>query len=173
MGQDGVLLTQLCRSGVCAIVKGVYVIQLRQKDFSYNGKELTIWTIVETATAIIAASIPVLRVFFKETISSYARSHTRTNKSVPLSRLSQSQHSTTITTGHAMGKGKEGHWTVIEENGDDSSHRGILDDEEMGGVHRMTAYEDDHIIQTSTVTVTIESDARSDHKARSFLGIAR
>lgn len=167
------LLTLDFRSGVCAIVKGVYVIQLGQGDFSFNGKELTIWTAVETATAIIAASIPILRVFFKETISSYSRSHTRTNKSVPLSRLNQSQHSATTTTVHAMGKGKEGYWTVIEENGDDSSQRGILDDEELGRVHRMTAYEDDHIMQTNTVTVTIESDAQSDHKARSFLGIAR
>ncbi|CAN9173621.1 unnamed protein product [Alternaria alternata] len=169
----GIAMSMGVLSGVCAIVKGVYVIQLGQGDFSFNGKELTIWTAVETATAIIAASIPILRVFFKETISSYSRSHTRTNKSVPLSRLNQSQHSATTTTVHAMGKGKEGHWTVIEENGDDSSQRGILDDEELGRVHRMTAYKDDHIMQTNTVTVTIESDAQSDHKARSFLGIAR
>jgi hypothetical protein len=166
------MLTPASRSGVCAIVKGVYVIQLRQKDFSYNGKELTIWTGVETATAVIAASIPVLRVFFKESISSYSRSHAKTDQSVPLSRLNQSRHSTTPTTVHAISKRKEGRWTVIEDNSDNSSQRGILDDEEFGRVHRITAYEDDHVIQTDTITVTIESDARSDRKARSFMGIA-
>jgi hypothetical protein len=169
---EEVMLTSTSRSGVCAIVKGVYVIQLRQKDFSFNGKELTIWTGVETATAVIAASIPVLRVFFKETISSFSRSHAKTDQSVPLSRLNQSQHSTTSSTVHTIGKRKEARWTVIEDNGDNSSQRGILDDEEFGRVRRITAYENDHVIQTNTVTVTIESDARYDSKARSVMGIA-
>lgn len=160
-----------CRSGICAIVKGVYVIQLREQDFSYNGKDLVIWTVVETATAIVGASIPVLRVFFKETICSYSRSRARTTKSVPLSRLNQSQHSTNTTTVHAMPQGKEGIWSMIEEESDSASQRGILEDEEMGRSRRQTLYESEGIMQTSTVTVTIESDARSDHKARSFLGI--
>lgn len=34
-----------------------------------NGKDVTIWTAVETATAIIGSSIPVLRVFIKEKAS--------------------------------------------------------------------------------------------------------
>lgn len=34
-----------------------------------NGREITIWTVVETATAIIGASIPVLRVLVKEKLS--------------------------------------------------------------------------------------------------------
>jgi len=73
-----------------------------------------------------------------------------------------------------MGKGKEGRWTVIEDQGDDWSQRGILEDEEMGRSRRGTVYEEDQILATNTVTVTIESDARSlsDQKARSFLGIA-
>lgn len=63
---------------------------------------------------------------------------------------------------------------MIEDNGDDWSQRGILEDEEMGRSRRNTVYEEDRIMTTNTVTVTIESDARSmsDQKARSFLGIA-
>ncbi|OLN88281.1 hypothetical protein CCHL11_00260 [Colletotrichum chlorophyti] len=56
-------------AGVCAIIKGVYLVQLEQGDFFFNGKDVTIWTAVETATAIIASSIPVLRVFVKEKAS--------------------------------------------------------------------------------------------------------
>ncbi|KAF6803662.1 hypothetical protein CSOJ01_10738 [Colletotrichum sojae] len=56
-------------SGVCAIIKGVYLVQLEQQDFFFNGKDVTIWTAVETATAIVAGSIPVLRVFFREKAS--------------------------------------------------------------------------------------------------------
>ncbi|CAO2652882.1 Nn.00g022930.m01.CDS01 [Neocucurbitaria sp. VM-36] len=62
----GIAMSLGLLSGVCAIVKGIYIIQLREQDFFYNGKDVTIWTSVETATAIIGASIPVLRVFFKQ-----------------------------------------------------------------------------------------------------------
>ncbi|KAL4416996.1 hypothetical protein CABS03_00347 [Colletotrichum abscissum] len=56
-------------AGVCAIIKGIYLVQLEQGDFFFNGKDVTIWTAVETATAIIGSSIPVLRVFIKEKAS--------------------------------------------------------------------------------------------------------
>ncbi|KZL81335.1 hypothetical protein CI238_00368 [Colletotrichum incanum] len=56
-------------AGVCAIIKGVYLVQLEQGDFFFNGKDVTIWTAVETATAIVGSSIPVLRVFIKEKAS--------------------------------------------------------------------------------------------------------
>jgi hypothetical protein len=144
-------------------VKGIFIVQLQTHDFSYNGKDLTIWTAVETATAIIAASIPVLRVFFKETISSYSRSHSASTKtgSVPLSRLNRSQHFTTTTTVQALGHDKDFGWVELGE-GDGSSQRNVLGDEENVR---------EGIYKTDTVTVTVESDRRSDTKARSFLGI--
>jgi hypothetical protein len=156
-------------AGICAIIKGVYLVQLREQDFSYDGKDLVIWTVVEIATAIVGGSIPVLRVFFKETISSYGRSDARTNTSVPLSRLNKSQHSTITTTVRAVAKGKEGSWAAIEEEEDGSSQRGILRDEEMGAAGRTPTRGDDRILQTSTVTITVESDTSSTHKTRSFL----
>jgi hypothetical protein len=54
--------------------------QLREQDFYYNGKDVIIWTVVETATAIIAASIPILRVFFKEAVSSYHNASNNPNR---------------------------------------------------------------------------------------------
>ncbi|KDN67724.1 hypothetical protein CSUB01_10646 [Colletotrichum sublineola] len=43
--------------GVC-VIRGVYLVQLEEGDFFFNGKDVTIWTAVETATAIIGSSIP-------------------------------------------------------------------------------------------------------------------
>jgi hypothetical protein len=113
---------------VCAIVKGIYLTQLREQDFFYNGKDVVIWTAVETATAIIAASIPVLRVFFKEKASSMGTSRGRSqsnshqqgsSKSMPLSRLTNSErsrHSVSVSV-LGPGKDKEGGWTRIEPVG--------------------------------------------------------
>jgi hypothetical protein len=105
---------------MCAIIKGIFLVQLQEKDFFYNGKDVVIWTVVETATAIVAASIPVLRVFVKEKASSMStsrgRSHQDTNKSVPLSRLSnneRSRHSVSVSV-LGPGKDREGVWTRIE-----------------------------------------------------------
>jgi hypothetical protein len=105
---------------VCAIIKGIFLMQLQEKDFFYNGKDVVIWTVVETATAIVAASIPVLRVFVKEKASSMSTSRGRsqqdTNKSVPLSRLSnheRSRHSVSVSV-LGPGKDREGAWTRIE-----------------------------------------------------------
>jgi hypothetical protein len=142
---------------MCAIIKGVYLVQLRQQDFYYNGKDVIIWTVVETATAIIAASIPVLRVFFKEAVSSYnntnGQSRTRPGTSnVPLSSLSRSRHST-------IPRGKEGGWATLEpiedtvEDGE--SQRRILRDEEHG-LEKGGVLEHGGIMQTSTITVRVD-----------------
>ncbi|KAJ4324219.1 hypothetical protein N0V94_001431 [Neodidymelliopsis sp. IMI 364377] len=115
----GIAMSMGVLAGVCAIVKGVYIIQLRQQDFFYNGKDVTIWTAVETAVAIIGASIPVLRVFLREKVSSYGGgSHPRSMAPSTLKHIP----STTTGTGrrsialHALGPGKdkEGVWTRIE-----------------------------------------------------------
>jgi hypothetical protein len=113
--------------------------QLQQKDFFYNGKDVVIWTVVETATAIVAASIPVLRVFVKEKASSMGTSRGRsqqdTNKSVPLSRLTnndRSRHSVTVSV-LGTGKDREGAWTRIEpideEHGGSRGSGGAVDQE--------------------------------------------
>jgi hypothetical protein len=172
----------LISAGVCAIIKGVYLLQLRQQDFYFHGKDVTIWTVVETATAIIAASIPVLRVFFKEAVSSYNHSHGRSNggrsnaRTVPLSNLSRSHRSSHTATIQSMGKGREDGWTTLEpiEDGieDASSQRSILRDEEHGSEKSKPQVDIKHkgIMQTNTVTVTSDVDSKSMHKGRSWLG---
>jgi hypothetical protein len=157
--------------------------QLRQQDFYFHGKDVTIWTVVETATAIIAASIPVLRVFFKDAVSSYSRSRGKSNNrshsgSVPLSRLSRSHHSNNTTTIQSLGKGRDGGWTSLDpiEDGteDGASQRGILRDEEQGSEKSGVRAEMEHkgIMQTNTVEVTseMEVDGGEHRRRRSWLG---
>jgi hypothetical protein len=166
---------------MCAIIKGIYLMQLRQQDFYYNGKDVVIWTFVETATAIIAASIPVLRVFFKHAVTSHSNSHSKSHKqsttgSVPLSRLSRSRRSARISTIPSMGNGREGGWTTLDpiEDGieDGSSQKSMLKDEEYGtektGVQIAEA-EHRGIMQTNTITITSDVDSR-ERKGRSWLG---
>ena len=77
---------------------------------------------------------------------------------------------------HASGGNKkDSRWTVAEDT-DGSSQRGILD-EEMGlrspGRTLHSQDGDLGIIQTSTVTVTIESDAVPACKERTFFDFSR
>lgn len=132
------------------------MIQLRQSDFSYNGKDVTIWTAVETAVAIIGASIPVLRVFFREKVSSYSNSRGGTHhrsgnphstlKHIPAgSNAGISAGRRSIALGVVGKRGERGDkeggvWTRIEpideSRGDAGSERGVrrerLSDEEIG-----------------------------------------
>lgn len=163
------------RAGVCAIVKGVYVIQLRQGDFSYNGKDVTIWTAVETAVAIIGASIPVLRVFFREKVSSYSNS--RGHRSLAPSTLKHiptangtARRSIALTAigggGQKDAFGKEGIWTRIEpledrgaDAGSERSLTGRGSDEEIGiAISGDTQH--DGIWQTTTITREVERRGR-------------
>lgn len=187
----GIAMSLGILAGMCAIIKGLYLKQLASQDFSYQGKDVTIWTVVETATAIIAASIPVLRVFFKEVstrryYSRGAHSHDRSRKSVRLSRLNNRSHTSSHTvTVQAMGgsSDKNAGWTTLEPiedgSGDGASQRSILRDEEQGLSSATTTmmsdagviiHEDVGILQTNTVTVTVTGDAGPRHNDRSWLG---
>lgn len=171
-------------AGVCAILKGVYVIQLRQADFSYNGKDVTIWTAVETAVAIIGASIPVLRVFFREKVSSYSHSHGRSVAPSTLKRIP----TTTTTARHSIAlnpigpsKDKEGVWTRIEpideRSGDmdarsERSLRSRQSDEEIGVALSGPgdAGSQDGIWQTTTITHEVdEREGQRNKRGTSWL----
>jgi hypothetical protein len=156
---------------MCAVIKGLYLMQLQSQDFYHDGKDVTIWTVVETATAIIAASIPVLRVFFKDKVNSYSRSNGKSGsnsnaRSIPLSHLSRSHpHSHSVTV-QSIGKGKEAGWTTLEpiEDGTDdgASQRGILRTEEHGPSLSVGS---PGIMQTSSFTITVDQERRSWHKS--------
>ncbi|KAL5431524.1 hypothetical protein PMIN05_009461 [Paraphaeosphaeria minitans] len=75
----GIAMSMGLLAGVCGIVKGVHLQHVTDFDFFYTGKNITIWTATETATAVIGACIPVLRVFFNNTITSLHDRYHRTD----------------------------------------------------------------------------------------------
>lgn len=102
-----------------------------------TGKNVTIWTVVETATAIIGACIPVLRVFFKHTITSL---HDRYHR----------------TDGRSATEGVTTHGSssipleMIEQKSLGTSISSVPGAEELGTV---ISNEHGRIVQTNTVTV--------------------
>ncbi|KAH6853077.1 hypothetical protein B0I37DRAFT_358508 [Chaetomium sp. MPI-CAGE-AT-0009] len=66
-------------AGVTGIVKSVLVVNMTSPDFTFDRVDLTIWTLTEPAASIMAISIPVLRLLYKELKSThYSRSRNRT-----------------------------------------------------------------------------------------------
>lgn len=123
--------------------------------------ELTVWTVTETTSAIIAASIPVLRVFLRDKVSSrrygssknqsYAAFDSHTRSRTGAIRLSSIRKSTAVLGSHP---GKCNSATWVEALGDDDSGKSILRSERSNvGLG---------ILQTNTVIV--------DFDKRSFVG---
>ncbi|KAI9147200.1 Satratoxin biosynthesis SC2 cluster protein [Paramyrothecium foliicola] len=67
-------------AGATAIVKAVLAVSMSSPDFTYARVDLTIWTLAEPAVSIMAISIPVLRMLYRELKSTSNRSYFR-NKS--------------------------------------------------------------------------------------------
>ncbi|KAK7420290.1 hypothetical protein QQZ08_010490 [Neonectria magnoliae] len=73
-------------AGVTGIVKAVLVVNMTSTDFTYDRVDLTIWTLTEPAASIMAISIPILRMLYRELKSShksYSRNRTGTNTHDP------------------------------------------------------------------------------------------
>ncbi|KAI5919034.1 hypothetical protein F4810DRAFT_525472 [Camillea tinctor] len=71
-------------AGVTGIVKSVKVLSMTSPDITYDRTDLTIWTLAEPAVTIMAASIPILRMLYRELKSSqrsYFRSRSKTTQS--------------------------------------------------------------------------------------------
>ena len=137
------------------------MVQLRKEDFFFNDKNLTIWTAVETATAIIAASIPVLRVFFREKVSTLGYNRSASND-MPLSCLDpRSQKSGNTSRIEAVSSQKSDTWIDMDHMDDTASERSILGSNERGK---------SGILATSTVMVDYEGvpdlDSRKKHTFR-------
>jgi hypothetical protein len=93
-----------------------------------NGIDVTIWTATETATAIIAASVPVLRVLFKEKLSSRGYNMSSGND-VPLSTFGDAKRSAPRTRPRSNVKAPAGWSTTVTAKDDDESDRSILRDD--------------------------------------------
>ncbi|KAH8734212.1 hypothetical protein BGZ61DRAFT_442291 [Ilyonectria robusta] len=73
-------------AGITGIVKAVLVVNMTSTDFTYARVDLTIWTLTEPAASIMAISIPILRMLYRELKSSqksYPRNKSQTNPLEP------------------------------------------------------------------------------------------
>ncbi|KAL5375003.1 hypothetical protein DPSP01_011494 [Paraphaeosphaeria sporulosa] len=143
----GIAMSMGLLAGVCAIIKGVHLRDVTDADFFYTGKNVTIWTATETATAVIGACIPVLRVFFKNTIISLHDRYHRTDgrsittantgfttngsSSVPL-EIIQSQKSMGSSVSSVPGADELG---MVITNDFGNGHGGILQTNTVTVVH--------------------------------------
>jgi hypothetical protein len=90
--------------------------------------DVTIWTAAETATAIVAASVPVLRVLFKEKLSSRGYNMS-TGRDLPLSTVRGTRKGTLTSQSK---KDPLGGWsTTVVAKEDDESDRSILRDDKV------------------------------------------
>lgn len=58
-------------AGITGIVKAVLVVNMSSPDFTFERVDLTIWTLTEPAASIMAVSIPILRMLYRELKSSH------------------------------------------------------------------------------------------------------
>ncbi|KAJ8124020.1 hypothetical protein ONZ43_g165 [Nemania bipapillata] len=126
-------------SGVITLVKVVYLNQITDFDWTYASKDLAIWNMVEPAAAIIAASLPNLRVFIAKNTAnlkaslragSNTRLRTRGNYQKTDDMYSENAQKTmkAITAGSDKRRGEATAWITARGEGDDNSERSILSD---------------------------------------------
>jgi hypothetical protein len=88
---------------ICSILRIWYIVRLyyRTYDVTWDAQPAWLWLIVEANLAVICASAPALKVFFKHTVdspsSSYCMQHTPYGKQSKLS--SKNSESSTIEEG--------------------------------------------------------------------------
>jgi hypothetical protein len=118
-----------------------------------SGKDVTIWATAEPAAAIIAASIPVLRVFVKAKAStgrygSSKKTGTGTTKNdVQLSRITNTHKAASGLHGSQRGNA-----TWVTTKADDGSDKSILHEEENVPASG--------IVQTSTFLIEYPEDSK-------------
>ncbi|KAH8711984.1 hypothetical protein GQ44DRAFT_714051 [Phaeosphaeriaceae sp. PMI808] len=106
-------------AGVTTIIKTVYLPQGWSDGYVSNkSAQITIWGTIEPTVTIIAASIPVLRVFLKEHVSSMSRFYGSGGR--------KENHYSTIQDGTTVTIKGGGGQTDISQQPDDRSDRGIL-----------------------------------------------
>ncbi|TLD17571.1 uncharacterized protein PgNI_00968 [Pyricularia grisea] len=119
-------------AAVCAFIKCAFIPTLASDDFTYDGAPLIIWSTVEVAVTVIAASIPVLRVLFRDIASSrgYFQNGRGTADKKSASRHVNTSHqirslSDTINKHPQPMFGSSAHCTVERHMEDSSSTAGL------------------------------------------------
>ncbi|CAJ2508252.1 Uu.00g094380.m01.CDS01 [Anthostomella pinea] len=138
-------------SGAITIIRAISIVRMANHDLSYYGAYVTIWNTTEPACAIIAASIPILRVFVQEKNSSY---HPE-NQGYPLSTVGGTAN--VISLRPIEDRKRTDSQTWITSHADDESDKINLRENAAP-----SGYE---IVQTNTFTIEYVDENRS-HNGR-------
>ncbi|EUC48301.1 hypothetical protein COCMIDRAFT_87632 [Bipolaris oryzae ATCC 44560] len=88
-------------AGVTSIIRSTYIEKLTVQDVSYESYKSIIWAVAECSMAIVATSIPVLRVVFKRAFNSAIEGYTGSSRSKSRSK-SRSYPSNAASSGNRM-----------------------------------------------------------------------
>lgn len=155
------LMLILHSAGICGVVKSVMVVNITDPDITYSRVDLTIWTLAEPAVSIIAISIPVLRMLYREIKTSSQRSNGRSRlaSNDPRSTTNATSTGTNIDTRKSKGFGfnaKYGrdHASIMSAE----SQEGLKDEEKnQSGAYVNTG----GIMKTEEYSVSVRPDLRS------------
>lgn len=104
-------------AGATAIVKAVLVVNMKSTDFTFARVDLTIWTLAEPAVSIMAISIPVLRMLYRElktSSRSYFRNRSQTNPAdAPTGSRITEPSASNYRKSHRLGYSKYGQNSVV------------------------------------------------------------
>ncbi|KAH6865728.1 hypothetical protein BKA58DRAFT_226345 [Alternaria rosae] len=152
----GVAMSLGILAGVTSILRAKYVEQLQTQDLSYQAYNSVIWSTADTAMTVVATSIPVLRVFFKQAvntaISHYHNSTSRSNKSKSTgtgSTPSNPSNNASTLANHSARRLNKNTSRTLENTSTDS----LVDDLERGPKEEYIEL-DDVIVDEKTGRVT-------------------
>ncbi|XP_014552832.1 hypothetical protein COCVIDRAFT_29836 [Bipolaris victoriae FI3] len=88
-------------AGVTSIIRSTYIEKLTVQDVSYESYKSIIWAVAECSMAIVATSIPVLRVVFKHALNSAIEGYTGSSRCKSRNK-SRSYSSNPASSGNRM-----------------------------------------------------------------------
>ncbi|KAF5000537.1 hypothetical protein FGRMN_1704 [Fusarium graminum] len=114
-------------AGTTGIVKSVMVVSMKSPDLTYDRVDLTIWTLTEPAASIMAISIPVLRMLYRE-LKSSSRSYNK-NKTNTTPQDYDSRHTAAKRYGPNSRYGRNS-IVIMSTNGWQESQEALQDSDE-------------------------------------------
>ncbi|KAI0121142.1 hypothetical protein BJ170DRAFT_146549 [Xylariales sp. AK1849] len=172
----GICMSLGFAAGATSVVRCVKIPLLAAEDFTSQASDLAVWTVAEIATTIMAASIPVLRVFVRKMVTSHPgttginRYHQSETDGTFKSRVRQGTHTTSVTTHRMAGLGGNGGGCEGANNGADGRTRGskdkgpIVTDIELG----LGPEESNERIVRVVETVAVDYGYRSNRDGREY-----
>ncbi|KAI0025148.1 hypothetical protein F4780DRAFT_792719 [Xylariomycetidae sp. FL0641] len=151
-------------SAATAVVKCVQLKALASADFFHDGVNLVIWSSAEVATAIMAASIPLLRVLVREVQSSRRYYHQTTSAMGDETRRSRARGKSGGGTRTTMTTTTHNTTNNHNNNNNNNNNKQDNDDDDDRSSDRSIIFQGAGLSRITKATeVQIQFHARSDH----------